>query len=53
MERMMNRGQRDEEEDAGTGVQRGERGDPGGALMDRVKKEQTEERGGEGAALGQ
>ncbi len=32
---------------------KGERGDWGGALMDRVKKEQTEERGGEGAALGQ
>lgn len=30
-----------------------ERGDRGGALMDRVKKEQTQERGGEGAVLGQ
>lgn len=30
-----------------------ERGDGGGALMDRVKKEQTQERGGEGAVLGQ
>lgn len=39
-----------EEEREGAGLQRGDRG---GALMDRVKEEQTEERGGEGAVLGQ
>lgn len=42
MESMINRGQKC----------KGKWGDRGGALMERIKKEQTE-RGGEGAALGQ
>lgn len=57
METVTSRGQRGklcEREGAEAKKCRGEeRGDRGGALMDRVKKEQTQERGGEGAVLGQ